>query len=225
MTITNPLRNPPLGDQLLIQLRSLIVRGELIVGTHLVEGRIAEQFGVSRGPVRDALRQLEIEGLVETRKRGVFVRGLSDKDLQELYSLRGALESLAIKETIARLDAADWTSIDEAVEQMRAAADDRDAAKFAAADLDFHSGFYVIGDNRWLTATWALHRPLFAAVLEITNTARDLVPVAQDHADLRDVVRSGDVDAALVALVSHLDGSCDRIRATLIERERTQPAL
>ncbi|MGI5285712.1 GntR family transcriptional regulator [Nonomuraea polychroma] len=160
MTITHPLRNPPLGDQLLAQLRSLIVRGELSVGTHLVEGRIAERFGVSRGPVRDALRQLEIEGLVETRERGVFVRGLSDHDLVELYSLPGALEGLAIQEAIARLDAAD----------------------------------------------------------------RDLVPVAEDHAYLRDVVRSGDVEAALAALTEHLHGSCSRIRVTLSERARPQPA-
>ncbi|MEU4223890.1 GntR family transcriptional regulator [Nonomuraea sp. NPDC026600] len=225
MTITNPLRNPPLGDQLLVQLRSLIVRGELSVGTHLVEGRIAERFGVSRGPVRDALRQLEIEGLVETRKRGVSVRGLSDKDLLELYSLRGALESLAVREAIARLDAADWTPIDEALDQMQSAAVAADAAKFAAADLDFHSGFYTLGDNRWLTATWALHRPLFATVMEITNTDRDLVPVAGDHVYLRDIVRSGDVDAALAALTAHLDGSCSRIRATLSGRPRPQPAF
>ncbi|MEU7854395.1 GntR family transcriptional regulator [Nonomuraea sp. NPDC049141] len=225
MTIINPLRNPPLGDQLLVQLRSLIVRGELSVGTHLVEGKIAERYGVSRGPVRDALRQLEIEGLVETRKRGVSVRGLSDKDLLELYSLRGALESLAVREAIARLDAADWTPIDEALDQMQSAAVAADAAKFAAADLDFHSGFYTLGDNRWLTATWALHRPLFATVLEITNTDRDLVPVADDHVYLRDVIRSGDVDAALTALTAHLDGSCSRIRATLSGRPRPQPAF
>ncbi|MFD1538232.1 GntR family transcriptional regulator [Nonomuraea guangzhouensis] len=225
MTIINPLRNPPLGDQLLVQLRSLIVRGELSVGTHLVEGKIAERFGVSRGPVRDALRQLEIEGLVETRKRGVSVRGLSDKDLLELYSLRGALESLAIREAIARLDAADWAPIDEALDQMQSAAVAADAAKFAAADLDFHSGFYTLGDNRWLTATWALHRPLFATVLEITNTDRDLVPVADDHVYLRDVIRSGDVDAALAALTAHLDGSCSRICAALSGRPRPQPAF
>ncbi|MEV6158624.1 GntR family transcriptional regulator [Nonomuraea sp. NPDC052129] len=225
MTIINPLRNPPLGDQLLVQLRSLIVRGELGVGTHLVEGRIAERFGVSRGPVRDALRQLEIEGLVETRKRGVFVRGLSDKDLLELYSLRGALESLAIRETIVRLETADWGPIDEALDEMRFAADPADPAKFAAADLDFHSGFYTLGGNRWLTATWALHRPLFAAVMEITNTGRDLAGVADDHVGLRDVVRSGDVDAALAALTAHLDGSCSRIRTTLSERPRPLPAF
>ncbi|WP_235030662.1 GntR family transcriptional regulator [Nonomuraea solani] len=225
MTIINPLRNPPLGDQLLVQLRSLIVRGELSVGTHLVEGKIAERFGVSRGPVRDALRQLEIEGLVETRKRGVSVRGLSDKDLVELYSLRGALESLAIKEAVARLDAADWTPIDEALGRMRSAAAASDPASFAAADLDFHSGFYTLGGNRWLTATWALHRPLFATVLEITNTDRDLVPVADDHAELSGIIRSGDVAAALTALAAHLDGSCDRIRATLSERPSPPPAF
>ncbi|MCP3798411.1 GntR family transcriptional regulator [Allokutzneria sp. A3M-2-11 16] len=216
--IVNPLRQSSLGELLLDQLRALIVRGELAAGTHLVEGWIAERFEVSRGPVRDALRQLEIEGLVETRRRGVYVRGLSDTDLVELYSLRGALESLAIRETIARGDDADWTPLDEAVARMRSAAESASAAEFAAADLDFHSGFYVIGGNRWLTATWELHRPLFAAVLDITNTDRDLRPIAEDHAELAAVVRSGDVAAALSTLTTHLDGSCARIRTVLAER-------
>ncbi|SDN03448.1 GntR family transcriptional regulator [Allokutzneria albata] len=216
--IVNPLRQSSLGELLLDQLRALIVRGELAAGTHLVEGWIAERFDVSRGPVRDALRQLEIEGLVETRRRGVHVRGLSDTDLVELYSLRGALESLAIRETIARGDDADWTPLEEAVARMRKAAESASAADFAAADLDFHTGFYVIGGNRWLTAAWELHRPLFAAVLDITNTDRDLRPIAEDHAELAAVVRSGDVEAALSTLTTHLDGSCARIRTVLAER-------
>src|SRR5437764_11130394 len=96
----SPVHKAALGTQLVEQLRALVLSDELVPGTHLVEGRLAEDFGVSRGPVRDALRQLEVEGLVETRKRGVFVRGLSDDDLRELYSLRGALEGLAIRDTI-----------------------------------------------------------------------------------------------------------------------------
>jgi transcriptional regulator of heat shock response len=75
--IVSPVHRPPRGEQLLDQVRALIVRGELEPGTHLVEGWMAERFGVSRGPVRDALRQLELEGLVDTRRRGVFVRGAS----------------------------------------------------------------------------------------------------------------------------------------------------
>lgn len=216
--IVTPVRQAPLGEQLLDQLRALIVRGELAEGTHLVEGWMAERFGVSRGPVRDALRQLEIEGLVETRKRGVAVRGLSDTDIVELYAVRGALEGLAVRELMARAAEADWSPLDDAVAAMREAATAADPARFGAADLDFHSGFYAIAANRRLAATWALHRPLFAAMLAVTNTDRDLAPVAQDHADLAAVVRSGEVGPALAALTVHLDGSCARMRAFLAAR-------
>lgn len=221
--IVSPVRQSPLGEQLLDQLRALIVRGELVAGTHLVEGWVAERFGVSRGPVRDALRQLEIEGLVDTRRRGVFVRGLDDTDLVELYAVRGALEGLAVREVIARLADADWRPLDDAVATMRSTADSADPAAFAAADLDFHSALYTIGANRRLAATWALHRPLFAAVLEVTNTNRDLVPVAEDHADLAATIRAGAVEPALAALALHLDGSCGRIRDVLAGRRTRQP--
>jgi GntR family transcriptional regulator of gluconate operon len=216
--IVSPVHRPPLGEQLLDQVRALIVRGELEPGTHLVEGWMAERFGVSRGPVRDALRQLELEGLVDTRRRGVYVRGLSDTDIVELYAVRGALEGLAVREAIARRSEADWGPLDDAVARMRTAAGGPDPDAFAAADLDFHSAFYGLAANRRLTATWALHRPLFAAMLGVTNTDRDLVPIAQDHADLAAVVRSGEVAAALDALALHLDTSCARMRTALAGR-------
>lgn len=215
-----PVRHAPLGEQLLDPLRALIVRGEIGPGTHLVEGTLAEQYGVSRGPVRDALRQLEIEGLVESRKRGAYVRGLTDADLVELYAVREALEALAVRETMARLADADWRPVDDAVAAMRAAAAAVDPVGFGAADLDFHSAFYVIGGNRRLAATWGLHRPIFAAMLEVTNTDRDLGPVAQDHADLSATIRSGEVEPALAALALHLEGSCTRMRTVLAERLR-----
>ena len=223
--IVSPIRQAPLGEQLLAQLRALIVRGELAAGTHLVEGWVAERFGVSRGPVRDALRQLELEGLVDTRRRGSFVRGLSDTDLGELYALRGALEGLAVRECIARLPAGDWPRLDEAVRRMRAAAEAGDPATFAAADLDFHGGFHAIAGNRRLAAAWATHRDLFAAMLDVTNARdRDLRPVADDHATLAAVVRAGDVATALAALTEHLDGSLGRMRAALADRPGARPA-
>jgi len=222
--IVSPIRQAPLGEQLLAQLRALIVRGELAAGTHLVEGWVAERFGVSRGPVRDALRQLELEGLVDTRRRGSYVRGLSDTDLVELYALRGALEGLAIRACIAA-PTGDWAPLDEALRRMRAAAEAADPAAFAAADLDFHGGFYTVAGNRRLAAAWATHRDLFAAMLDVTNARdRDLRPVAEDHAALADVVRTGDVATALDALATHLDGSLGRMRAALAERPGARPA-
>jgi GntR family transcriptional regulator of gluconate operon len=219
--IVSPVHRPPLGEQLLAQVRALIVRGDLEPGTHLVEGWMAERFGVSRGPVRDALRQLELEGLVETRRRGVYVRGLSEDDIVELYAVRGALEGRALRDVIARRGSLDWTPIDGAVARMRAAAAAADPPAFAAADLDFHSAFYDLGGNRRLAATWALHRPLFAAMLAVTNTTdRDLAPIAQDHAELADTVRAGELETALAALDEHLDGSCGRMRTVLAERRQ-----
>jgi GntR family transcriptional regulator of gluconate operon len=219
--IISPVHRPPLGEQLLDQVRALIVRGELEPGTHLVEGWMAERFGVSRGPVRDALRQLELEGLVETRRRGVFVRGLSEDDIVELYAVRGALEGRAIRDVIARRGSVDWTPLEDAVTRMRAAAGVPDPDAFASADLDFHSAFYSLGGNRRLAATWALHRSLFAAMLAVTNaTDRDLNPIAQDHADLAQTVRIGEVESALAALDEHLEGSCARMRMVLAERRR-----
>jgi len=156
---------------------------------------------------------------VETRRRGVYVRGLSDTDLAELYALRGALESLAVRESIARLPGGDWSVLHTAVERMRTAADAEDPAAFAAADLDFHSGFYAIGGNRRLAAAWATHRELFAAMLDVTNaTDRDLRPIAHDHATLAEVVQAGEVEPALAALAAHLDGSLARMRSALTAR-------
>jgi GntR family transcriptional regulator of gluconate operon len=78
-----------------------------------------------------------------------------------------------------------------------------------------------MGGNRRLAATWALHRPLFAAMLAVTNTTdRDLTPIAQDHADLAEIVRTGELAPALAALDEHLDGSCGRMRTVLAERIR-----
>ncbi|MGX1676405.1 GntR family transcriptional regulator [Streptomyces sp. NPDC055400] len=216
--LVSPITRPSLAAQVLEQLRALVVRGDLTPATHLVEGKVAEEFGVSRGPVRDALHQLEIEGLVEPRSRGVSVRGLDDDDLRELYALRGALEGLAIRETIARRASADWSVLDATLETMRQAADDRDPTRFAAADLDFHSAFYELSDNRRLAAAWATHRPLFAAMLDVTNTRdRDLHPTAQDHANLAELIRTGATEPLFAMLDEHLAGSHDRMRASLAE--------
>jgi GntR family transcriptional regulator of gluconate operon len=221
----SPICRPSLGTQVLDQLRALVVRGDLAPGTHLVEGKVAEEFGVSRGPVRDALRQLEIEGLVEPRSRGVSVRGLDDDDLRELYALRGALEGLAIRQTIARRASVDWSVLDTAVEAMWQAADARDPARFAAADMDFHSAFYDLCGNRRLAAAWATHRPLFAAVLDVTNTRdRDLHPTAQDHADLAELIRAGAAEPVLATLDAHLTGSQERMRASLVDLPARRPA-
>ena len=81
MLTSRPKRAPALGEQLAEVLRDQIIRRGLQPGTHLVEDALAAQYDVSRGPVRDALRQLESQGLVEARRRGYFVIGLTQEEI------------------------------------------------------------------------------------------------------------------------------------------------
>jgi GntR family transcriptional regulator, gluconate operon transcriptional repressor len=215
------LRNQALGDQLAHELRVQIITGKLQPGTHLVEDSLAEVFDVSRGPVRDALRQLELEGLVESRRGrsrrgGVVVTGMTGEDMTELYSLREALESLAVRLSIQRGEAADWTRARQAVDGMLKAADSEDALLFARFDMDFHTQLYTQSGNRRLASVWEQYRPTFTVMLNVTTAQdRDLHPSAESHAELLGVVVRGDTDGAVALLSAHLLGSMTRLRSAL----------
>lgn len=202
---------PALGQHIVDHLRRLIITGELASGMHLVEAQLSETFDVSRGPVRDALRQLETEGLVESRRRGVFVIGLSEDDIEELYSVRQLLEAEAVRLCMAAAPT-DYAEAREAVERMGAAAERSDTAAFAEADLDFHASFYAMSGHRRLGSIWQQYRPTFADMLAVTNTMdQDLVPTHRDHVRLLDVVVAKDADRALPLLREHIDGSRRRM--------------
>lgn len=209
-----PIARVSLGDRVAHSLRELIIGGGLEAGTHLVEESLAERFGVSRGPIRDALRILEAEGLLESRKRGVFVTGLTDADVEELYSLRQSLESLAVR--LAMRSAQSWDRAGDALERMEKAARMGDPGAFSDADMDFHTEFYRMSRHRRITAVWEQYRPTFTVILDVTNAqGRDLASSAAAHARLLELARAGDEDAALAALTDHLDGARDRLRRAI----------
>lgn len=204
---------PKLGEHVAQELRRAIISDTLTRDTHLVESRLSEKFGVSRGPVRDALTRLCEEGLVESRRRGTYVRGLSIEDIEELYSLRKLIETDAVLRCIGT-DGADFSPIEKALERMRSALASGDASAFAHADLGFHSAFYTVAGHRRIEAIWLQYRPTFAGMLEVTN-AQDasLTPTMEDHEVLLDAVTTGDRARALDLLEDHLEGSRRRMLA------------
>ncbi|MEV8219912.1 GntR family transcriptional regulator [Microbacterium sp. NPDC077391] len=213
-------RGESLGTQIANLLRQRIVRGVLAPGERITEEALAEEFAVSRGPVRDALTQLSFEKLVRIqRPRGVFVVGLSRDDVDQLYSLRGALEQLALSRAIRVEDEARWRGMADAVHRMADAADAADHAAFVEADLDFHSQIYALADHPRLEGAWRQYLPTFTALLEVTiNHDDDLHDSAADHVTLMDVMRSGDADRAADVLTAHLDGARDRMLSELTQQ-------
>lgn len=208
---------PALGQHVLDSLRRLIIVGEIAPATHLVEAQLSRTFDVSRGPIRDALRQLEAEGLVESRRRGVFVIGLTVDDVEELYSLRHVIERHAVQRCVRRDDTGvDWAPARAALSAMQDAAATGDVDTFARADLDFHECFYRVAAHRRLHSVWMQYRPTFADMLSVTNTRdRDLAPTAADHVDLLDAVVERRESDALDLLRAHIDGSLTRMLEAL----------
>ncbi|MBN8425033.1 GntR family transcriptional regulator [Microbacterium esteraromaticum] len=214
-------RGESLGAQVANVLRQRIVRGDLAPGERITEEALAEEFDVSRGPIRDALTQLSFEKLVRIqRPRGVFVVGLTRDDVDQLYSLRAALEQLALSRAIRVEDDARWQTMARAVRRMTEAAEVSDHTAFAAADLDFHSQIYALADHPRLEGAWRQYLPTFSALLDVTiNHDSDLHDSAVDHVALFDVMRSGDAAKAADVLTAHLDGARDRMLSEIAMSE------
>ena len=206
-----PLESRNLGAQVAQRLREMILWHHLPDGARLLEESLAAEFEVSRGPIRDALGQLEREGLLRVSKRGAYVMALTSADIGHLFDLRKALELLAITGITGRASEEDLTQMAAAVEQMRQAArrDDHDA--FARADAAFHSLVVDRSSNRRLSDVWHQYEPILVTILQ-ANVAQDekLAASADDHQLLLDMIRSG--DQRVVAEASdHVDRARDRM--------------
>lgn len=208
-----PLTSSPLGSRLARRLRLQILSGELPPHSHLVESRLAEQYGVSRGPVRDALKGLEHEGLTYPARQGYRVAEITRQDVDEIFSIRHMIERTAIESGLA--GGADWEPLDAAAEQMRAAAARADQPAFAEADLQFHRTVLQLGGGKRSQAVWNLFEPTLAALFTLNpHPGENLTNSAADHARLPAMLRAGD-DAWRPWLEQHLDGARLRFLQTM----------
>ncbi|GAB3043370.1 GntR family transcriptional regulator [Sediminivirga luteola] len=209
------IRQERLGDQLARDLRRKILGGELEPGHHLVEHVLAERYDVSRGPVREALKQLEVDGLADSVRQGYRVSEVTAEDIDELYMLRLALETLAVER--ARAKAADWSELERIVAGLHDAAAENSQSRFAQWDLRFHSFFYQAGGGKRLRTMWTLFEPTLAALAEINpHPADDLQNAAEDHDRIFHAIKdSGDDDAWRALLTTHLVGAKERLQQSM----------
>ena len=142
-------------DHIAESLRASILNGDLPPGTPLVEGRLAERFGVSRGPLREAMRQLTEEGLLTTKAyTATHVTQLTEKDVNDIYALRTALEIFAFEQCWPRRDAAFRQQMRERLRALTTAIDAGDERASIAAELELHSAPYEWAGNAQLVSVW-----------------------------------------------------------------------
>lgn len=198
-----------LSDHIADQLRQAIVTNQLKPGQRIVEREIAEAMETSRGPVRDALLLLENEGLVvRYPHRGAFVARLSDEDAEEIYSLRQAIESLAVAYLVKRATSEEIDELEEYVKHMedkvRQGYTQTEAAEL---DLAFHRTLCRLSHHRRLLEAWeALSGQTRVLILaHRTRNPRDFEELAVEwHRRLVDALRQRDLERAQEELRKHL---------------------
>jgi DNA-binding GntR family transcriptional regulator len=204
------------------RLRASIVNGTLEPGSQLSEVELATSFGVSRGPVREALQRLVQEGLLNSEPhRGVFVPVLTDEDVHDVYLAREALESAAVRSIIASgSTAAASESLDRFVAQMQQAEASEDWETVGNVDLEFHVALVDATSSprlKRMFSTVISETRLCLGVLTAADARDDLV---EEHRLISEAIREGDTDKALVVLKEHFDDAV----ATLSDRHASEPA-
>jgi GntR family transcriptional regulator, gluconate operon transcriptional repressor len=200
-------RNDPLVERVLVQMTTAIVTGTLASGDKLVETRLGEQLGVSRGPIREAFRRLEQMGLVEKIPyRGTFVTTLTENDINELNTVRLPLEGIAARLLAGRRDEQAVERLRAILREMRAAATLGDAGRMIMLDVDFHDALVAQSGHKLLNELWPLvslrlRRFLF---LKRRRLYQRLEDAAGLHAPIIEAIAEGDAGQAEAMAHQHV---------------------
>jgi DNA-binding GntR family transcriptional regulator len=194
-----------LRDQIREVLLERILEGQYVPGERVKETVIAQELGVSQAPVREALRELEILGMVVSEPyRGARVRQVTARELAEIYPIRAAIEEVAGRAAAKALDG-DVTALEAEVEAMLAAADDGDVHRLLDHDVRFHRLIVEASGNRTLEQVWRSLRIEARTLITIIKVDSDLHRVAEAHWPVLEALREGRSARAGRALRKHIE--------------------
>ncbi|MFK7858224.1 MAG: GntR family transcriptional regulator [Granulosicoccus sp.] len=200
------------------QLIAGMQQAEILPGDYLREQTLAQEFGVSRTPVREALRKLETEGLVQSEPRlGMRVRTLDYQEVIELYEVREVHER-----AVARLAATKATTME--LDELKALQADLEKAKhnpkkMAPLNLRFHVALLRMAKNRFLTrAVETMQRTILLLGPSTLNDPKRAETAIKEHRSLIKALQSGDADKAEAIMSAHLQNA-QRSRIRQIQRE------
>ena len=194
------------------EIRDMIRRGDLQPGERLLEDRLAEQLGVSRNPIREAIRILENTGLVEvTPRRGAHVALLDPRRAIELLELRSVLEAFAAQLAAKRRTPEQLAAIRRCFDEGRAATAAGDVVKAAKAHRGFHKAIEAAAGNSYLAPAVEPLRAQTELVFSVLIDRRGLIGWTE-HSDIIDAIEAGDEEAARLATRRHMSSVLDDLR-------------
>ena len=207
----------PLRDVVFNTLRQAILRGELKPGERLMEIQLANKLGVSRTPIREAIRKLELEGLVlMIPRRGAEVAEITEKSLRDVLEVRRALEELSVKLACERIT-------EEQIGELKAAAKDfeevlksGDVTAYAEADVKFHDIIYYATDNqRLISLLYNLREQMYRYRVEYLKRDDVHEKLLQEHQYIIEMLESRNQEEAIAAVCKHIDNQVEAVADTI----------
>lgn len=200
------------------RLRDEILDGRLAAGTRLVETELAARFGVSRGPVRDALQELARAGLaVDLPRRGTFVSSLTERDLADVYVIRRAIEEAAVRLTVERATEPELASMLDAVVAAESAYEAGDLATAWEADMAFHRTYCELSGNGRLLDLFdhlASQTVLLMRTMLDSHASLAWTPPVDVHRRIAQAIAARDAAGATAAVGAHYQYTQDRLTAS-----------
>lgn len=207
------LQKVPLREQILNAIRNAIIEGKFRAGEKIPEQELADQLGVSRTPIREAIRVLEQQGLLEIRpQNGTYVASLNKEESKDGLYVRAALEELAVRQALERLTVQEWDELCEQYQQLLVEGRDAVAQNDPVAGIDFDTKWHILlvdaARNRSLSRIW---RMTGVANL-IWSFEFDLYPIDKEaftawvvrHEELLDAFRGRGPDTCAAAIRFHI---------------------
>ena len=201
-----PINYAGLRDEVLRRLRNQILSGQLGDGDRIIERDVAQEMGISRGPVREALRQLEHEGLVGwLPRRGARVATITREDAEEFSAIRMAVEPVAVEFFLNRKNAQAFFTLDDCMRRLQVAADAGDWPDVTLLHMEFHSLVYTLSGRKRLQRVWEMLRiPLVQTFRLHPPLVHSIGELPTMHYELLNALKKGPVGAAKRATRDHI---------------------
>ncbi len=198
-------------------IKERILKGEYHIGEKLIENQIADELKVSRTPIREALKQLEKEGLIESiPNRGSFVLGLTKRDLEDIYAVRAAVEVLAVSWAVEKITEIELSGLREAFDLMDYYSKRQNSDKVMELNKEFHQIIYDASGSRFLSQLLKSYQEYVEETRKATvYCSKNLPVILEEHRNILEAVCERNAEKAVECLSHHLKNSQERAKESL----------
>ncbi len=211
----------PLRDVVFKTLREAILRGDLKPGERLMELQLAAKLGVSRTPIREAIRMLQQEGLAVTiPRRGAEVAAMTEKDMEDVLQVREALEILAVQLASEKITKEQIAELEERLKAFEQAVETAEVKQIAQSDIDFHDLIYTAAENpRLVVLLNNLREQIYRYRVEYLKDEKNYPRLIEEHRQIVQGLKERNEQYVVEMTKKHMDNQANAVRNIIRQQE------